>query len=328
MEINLSGVIIMFAMMISVMGISEGRLKVGFYRNTCPDAEAIVGDFVRDAARFNPQVPAFLLRLHFHDCFVQGCDGSILIDNGAISEKLAVGHQGVKGFDVIENAKAELEFVCPGVVSCADIVAIAARDAVAFSFGPVYEVETGRRDGFVSNLTLANRMPDSRDSIQLLKQKFFEKRLNVKDLVLLSGAHTIGTTACFFLMERLYNFMPGGGPDPSINPNFLPELIETCPPNVDINVRLPMDHDSGNTFDDHILQNIRNGFAVLQTDAKLLDDPTTKQIVDSYFRFSNQTVRPSFEADFVKSMVKMGRIGVETGPKRGEIRRVCNAFNN
>lgn len=67
-----------------------------------------------------------------HSFDFQGCDGSILIDNGPISEKLAVGHQGVKGFDVIENAKAQLEFVCPGVVSCADIVAIAARDAVAF----------------------------------------------------------------------------------------------------------------------------------------------------------------------------------------------------
>ena len=68
-----------------------------------------------------------------YKCLIdQGCDGSILIDNGAISEKFAVAHQGVKGLDVIENAKAQLEFVCPGVVSCADIVAIAARDAVAF----------------------------------------------------------------------------------------------------------------------------------------------------------------------------------------------------
>lgn len=115
-----------------VTGISEARLKVGFYSKTCPDAESIVGSFVRDATRFNPQTPAFLLRLHFHDCFVEGCDGSILIDNGPISENLAVGHQGLKGFDVIENAKAQLEFVCPGVVSCSDIIAIAARDAVAF----------------------------------------------------------------------------------------------------------------------------------------------------------------------------------------------------
>ena len=60
----------------------------------------------------------------------QGCDGSILIDNGPQSEKLAFGHQGVRGFEVIERAKAQLEASCPGVVSCADIVALAARDAI------------------------------------------------------------------------------------------------------------------------------------------------------------------------------------------------------
>ncbi|XP_022012733.2 peroxidase 43 [Helianthus annuus] len=322
--------IVMFGMIIPgyiLTGISEARLKVGFYNKMCPDAESIVGGFVRSATEFDPRVPAFLLRLHFHDCFVQGCDGSVLIANGPISEKLAPAHQGLKGFDVIEGAKALLELMCPGVVSCADIVAIAARDAVAISSGPIYKVETGRRDGFISNKTLADKMPDFRDSIQLLKHKFFEKGLDDKDLVVLSGAHTIGTTACFFLMDRLYNFSSREGPDPSIDKDLLLELMETCPPNGDINFRLPIDHDSGDTFDIQILENIRNGFAVLQSDAKLMDDPVTKRILDSYFMVTNQSVKPSFEADFVKSMVKMGRIGVKNGPKRGEIRRVCNTFN-
>lgn len=61
----------MIIVMFIIFGISEARLKVGFYRKTCPDAESIVGGFVRDAAEFNPQIPAFMLRLHFHDCFVQ-----------------------------------------------------------------------------------------------------------------------------------------------------------------------------------------------------------------------------------------------------------------
>lgn len=60
----------------------------------------------------------------------QGCDGSILIDDGPDPEKGAFSHQGVRGFDVIERAKAQLEESCPGVVSCADIVALAARDAI------------------------------------------------------------------------------------------------------------------------------------------------------------------------------------------------------
>ncbi|KAK1424117.1 hypothetical protein QVD17_19432 [Tagetes erecta] len=309
----------------SLIQVSEAQLKVGFYSQLCPNAESVVADVVRDATKSNPQFPAILLRLHFHDCFVEGCDGSILIDNGSTSERGAFGHQGVNGYDVIENAKANLERLCPGVVSCADIVAMAARDAVALSHGPFYQVETGRKDGMVSDINLADRMPDVKDSIHLLKQKFIEKGLNDKDLVILSAAHTIGTTACFFMEDRLYNFDQRGSSDPSINPRFLPELSSSCPKNGDINARLPMDHGSGDKFDIQILQNIRTGFAVLQSDAQLMNDPTTRGIVDSYFGVLAPLTRP-FEADFVTSMVKMGRIGVRTG-SNGTIRRVCKSFN-
>lgn len=53
--------------------------------------------------------------------------------------------------------------------------------------GPSYEVPTGRRDGLVSNISLADDMPDVSDSILQLKAKFLRKGLSDKDLVLLSG---------------------------------------------------------------------------------------------------------------------------------------------
>ncbi|KAK7302489.1 hypothetical protein RJT34_13379 [Clitoria ternatea] len=306
-----------------LMGSCEGQLQVGFYSNTCPQVDSIVSDLVREAVLSDPNMAPVLLRLHFHDCFVEGCDGSILINKGPQSERNAFGHQGVRGFEVIEKAKERLERSCPGVVSCADIVALAARDAIFMANGPFYKVPTGRRDGLVSNISLASEMPDVNDSIQLLMIKFLNKGLTAKDLVLLSGAHTIGTTACFFMKKRLYNFFPGGGSDPSINPNFLPLLKARCPEDGDVNARLPIDEGSERRFDKNILNNIRHGFAVLQSDASLNDDFLTKTVMDSYFFPMNPF---SFEADFVDSIVKMGKIGVKTG-SLGEIRRVCSAFN-
>ncbi|PNY00419.1 peroxidase 43-like protein, partial [Trifolium pratense] len=277
-----------------------GQLRVGFYSNTCPQAEATVHDVVRQAVVSDNSMAAGLLRLHFHDCFVEGCDGSILIENGPQKEKSANGHQGVKGFDVIERAKARLEASCPGVVSCADIVALAARDAIIMANGPSYQVPTGRRDGLVSDVSLAKDMPDVSDSIQQLKTKFLNKGLTEKDLVLLS--------------------------DPAISPFFLPQLKAKCPQNGDINTRLAIDEGSDKRFDKNILKNIRDGFAVLESDARLNDDIATRSVIDSYFSPMNPIFGPSFENDFVHSIVKMGQIGVKTG-SAGNIRHVCSAFH-
>lgn len=141
-----------------------------------------------------------------------------------------------------------------------------------------------------------------------------------------AAAHTIGTTACFFMTDRLYNFSPGGGSDPTINPNLLQELKGKCPQNGDVNVRMPIDRGSEQTFDIHILQNVRNGFAVLESDAKLNDDETTRSVMDSYFGFLGPPFGPSFEADFVESIVKMGQIGIKTSFEGG-VRRICSSFS-
>lgn len=141
-----------------------------------------------------------------------------------------------------------------------------------------------------------------------------------------AAAHTIGTTACFFMNHRLYDFFPNGGTDPTINPSFVPELKASCPRNGDVNARLAIDQGSEDTFDKQILQNIRSGFAVLHSDARLYEDASTRSVVDSYFGLLSPLLGPSFELDFVNSMIKMGSIGVLTGSE-GTIRRVCERFN-
>ncbi|KAG8378155.1 hypothetical protein BUALT_Bualt08G0108600 [Buddleja alternifolia] len=331
---NAKGFILILFHILQIISISKGQLKVGFYSQTCPNAESIVKSVVKEATLVNPQMPPVLLRLHFHDCFVEGCDGSILITENVSNPEIgANAHQGVEGFEQINDAKKELETQCPGVVSCADIVAMAARDAIFLAGGPSYNVETGRRDGKISNIKLAADMPDVDDQIDTLKSKFRNKGLSEKDLVLLSGgAHTIGTAACFFMSKRLYNFTGKDNfndSDPKINPNFLPVIKNQCPKDGDFDVRIPLDAVTSDKFDDQSLRNIKNGTAVLSSDARLYDDEFTRQVVNSYADVDqNLGLKKvsSFAQDFAKAMVKMGRIGVKVGSD-GEIRRVCNSFN-
>ncbi|CAL4988518.1 unnamed protein product [Urochloa decumbens] len=309
-------------------GVSEGQLQVGFYSKSCPGAESTVASVVRQSGSADPTIFPALLRLQFHDCFVRGCDGSVLIKGGGGSNAEVDNskHQGLRGLEIIEGAKSQLEAQCPGVVSCADIVALAARDAVAFTGGPSFDVPTGRRDGKVSNLRDADALPDVHDGIDSLRSKFRANGLDEKDLVLLTAAHTVGTTACFFLQDRLYNFGgTGAGADPTIPPVFLSELRSRCAPG-DFNTRVPLDRGSGNVFDTSILRNIRNGFAVIGSDAALYNDTATVDVVDSYSGLLSNFFGPYFRQDFADAMVRMGSIGVVTGGA-GEVRKVCSKFN-
>ncbi|GJN06759.1 hypothetical protein PR202_ga24515 [Eleusine coracana subsp. coracana] len=320
-----------FFLLLQLAAVSHGQLQVGFYSQSCPNAEAIVASVVRQAGASNPTLLPALIRLQFHDCFVRGCDGSVLIKGG--NNKAEVDnnkHQGLRGLDVIDGAKAQLEAQCPGVVSCADIVILAARDAVAFTGGPSFDVPTGRRDSKVSNLRDADSLPDVKDGIDVLRSKFAANGLSEKDLVLLSAAHTVGTTACFFIQDRLYNFpLPGGavGSDPTIPPGFLSELKARCAPG-DFNTRLSLDRGSEGVFDTSIFRNIRNGFAVIGSDAALYNATSTVDVVDSYSGLLSTFFGPYFRQDFAEAMVRMGSIGVLTGKNsNGEVRKVCSKFN-
>ncbi|GAB4842943.1 Probable peroxidase 61 [Ancistrocladus abbreviatus] len=126
--------------------------------NTCDDVEAYIQHEVQLFWKRDKSITPKLLRLLYSDCFVTGCDGSILLD-GPDSEKTAPQNAGLGGFVVIDKIKEVLEKRCPGVVSCADILNLATRDAVhlvcslSFPFSVFWFVRTTSKDNVNSLFT-------------------------------------------------------------------------------------------------------------------------------------------------------------------------------
>ncbi|XP_021887394.1 peroxidase 27-like [Carica papaya] len=298
-------------------------LKVGFYIETCPKAEFIVKKVVNEVMAKAPSLGGPLLRIHFHDCFVRGCDASVLLDSPTKqAEKDAVPNLRLRGFQIIDKVKAALEKECPGIVSCADIVALVARDVVVASRGPSWDVETGRRDGKVSrSLEALQNLPPPFFNITQLITSFTGKGLSVKDLVVLSGGHTIGIAFCPSFSNRLYNFTGKGDSDPTMDPNYIAKLKDKCKPG-DQKTFVEMDPGSFKTFDDHYYSLVIKRRGLLESDAALLNNKETRD----YVKLQATSHGSTFFKDFGVSMVKMGRIGVITG-KAGEIRKVCSKVN-
>ncbi|RDY13444.1 Peroxidase 4, partial [Mucuna pruriens] len=128
-----SSAILALAVLLLLAGTSSAHLSQNFYSNKCPNVFKTVKSVVKSAVAKEPRIGASILRLFFHDCFVDGCDGSLLLDDSPSfqgEKTAAANNNSVRGFEVIDAIKSEVEKTCPGVVSCADILAIASRDSV------------------------------------------------------------------------------------------------------------------------------------------------------------------------------------------------------
>ncbi|XP_028795245.1 peroxidase A2-like [Neltuma alba] len=313
---------------LAAISVSHAQLSPTFYNQTCPNVTDIVSGVIQSAAQSDPRIGASLIRLHFHDCFVQGCDASLLLNNSAtiVSEQTAPGNNNsIRGLDVVNNIKSALESSCPNTVSCADILAIAAQVSVVLAGGQSWTVQLGRRDSLTANLSLANsNLPSPFFTLDQLKQNFSNQGLDTTDLVALSGAHTFGRAQCRFFDNRLYNFS-GGNPDPNLNTTYLATLRQLCPQSeVGRNTNLTnLDLTTPDIFDKNYYSNLQLKNGLLNSDQVLFSTAgaDTIAIVNNFS--ANQTA--FFEA-FAASMIKMGNIRPLTG-SQGEIRTQCNMVN-
>lgn len=304
----------------------NAQLTTTFYETSCPNVNNIVFGVVQKAIINETRMAASLLRLHFHDCFVNGCDGSVMLDDNATftGEHMALpNNNSIRGLNVIDAAKAALENQCNQTVSCADILAIAARTSVFLSGGPFWQVLLGRRDSTTANQSAANEhLPFPTDTLDKIISKFEAVGLNTTDVVALSGGHTIGRARCVTFNNRLFDFNNTGSPDSTISPTFLTDLQTLCPVSGDNNTLAPLDRASKDWFDNNYFKDLQNNSGLLQSDQELYaTDASTRSLVDTY---SNNPF--TFSHDFVASMIKMGNISPLTGTN-GQIRKNCRVVD-
>ncbi|KAI7983938.1 Peroxidase 60 [Camellia lanceoleosa] len=285
------------------------QFRFGFYNGKCNgvDVEAIVRGVIQESYMKDPTLVAALVRMQFHDCFVTR----------------AFPNLSVRGFDIIDAAKAAVEAVCPGVVSCADIIVMAARDVVSLAGGNRYAVQTGRRDGLVSlakNVDLPAPFISVSDSIKA----FASKGLGVVDMVYLLGGHTVGVAHCSLFKDRLYNFQNSGKPDPTMNLVLLEMLKYRCPQNATVDNTADLDENpvSAYVVDNSYYQQILLGRGILQIDQELALDPRTTDTV----KYA-AVVGYDFQIKFAQAMVRLGAVQVLNGTQ-GEIRTSCRVVKN
>ncbi|KAL6657186.1 hypothetical protein ACP70R_004966 [Stipagrostis hirtigluma subsp. patula] len=297
---------------------ASAQLSPTFYSRSCPRALATIKAAVTAAVAQEPRMGASLLRLHFHDCF--GCDASVLLaDTATFTGEQGAGPNAgsIRGFNVIDSIKAQVEAVCKQTVSCADILAVAARDSVVALGGPSWSVLLGRRDSTTASLSQANSdLPAPTLDLANLTAAFAKKGLSRTDLVALSGAHTIGQAQCTNFRARIYN-------ETNINAAFATLRRASCPAaagNGDGNLA-PLDAATATAFDNAYYTDLVAQSGLLHSDQQLFNGGATDGLVRTY-----AATPARFNRDFAAAMVRMGNISPLTGTQ-GQIRLTCSKVN-
>ncbi|KAG6556045.1 hypothetical protein Mapa_001986 [Marchantia paleacea] len=281
------------------------------------NSHQMVRRFVKD----NKNMAGGFLRLHFHDCFVgYGCDAPVLLNSAATrTEKDAVPNAGsLRGFDEIEQIKAALEVECPGIVSCADVLALAHRDATVKVGGQTCSVALGRKDGKAFCESEADNLPFPFLSLDQLVSNFAAVGLNREEMVDLSGGHNIGRSSCGAVLPRLYNLNGFSGlTDPSIDTTLAKQLKKKLPRERN------WEHTSHGFHKKHFRSSVLQGSPEQQMSVsircKCFDGAIGKELVTRYSKAGS-----SFSSDFPTAMTKMSNIRWAAD---GEVRRVCSSVN-
>ncbi|CAN6342285.1 unnamed protein product [Urochloa humidicola] len=330
----LSSTLLLFCTFTTGGAKANGRLRLGYYSESCPRAEDIVREQVTQLYHKHGNTAVSWLRALFHDCMVGSCDASLLLDmspaaagSSGVSEKSSPRSFGMRNFKYIDAIKSALEQECPGTVSCADVLALAARDGAAILAGGgsriAIPMRTGRLDSKVTRYADVERaIPDHNATVSAVLAAFAAAGVgDAESVTALLGAHSVGRVHCFNLVARLYPALDAG-----VDPAYGEYLRGRCPTaearedTRDV-AYARNDRATPMVLDNVYYKNLLARRGLLLVDQRLADDPRTAPFVERMAADNDY-----FHERFAAALVAMSENN-PLGPGEGEVRRHCRFVN-
>ncbi|KAK7262132.1 hypothetical protein RJT34_29693 [Clitoria ternatea] len=311
---------ILLAMVIMIIPFSfqikANQLSYNYYQFSCPKMQSIVKSELQSLFLTDATAPPAFLRLMFHDCQVQGCDASILLDYQNC-EMISSRNFGIRERERINQLKSILEEECPGKVSCADIIVLAATESVSFSGGPPIQIPFGRKDSrtCATFKEVEAELPSPTITVDEFISIFKSKGMNIEESVSILGAHTLGVGHCLNIVSRLYHPQLGD----KMDFGFGASLRLACPTEIPFtNLTFVPNDFTPVTFDNQYYRDIIMGRGLFGIDSNISADPRT---APSVMRFAMD--RNYFFEAFTSAFVKLSSANVLTD-MQGEVRKQCN----
>ncbi|XP_013638612.1 PREDICTED: peroxidase 29 [Brassica oleracea var. oleracea] len=299
-------------------------LSYNYYEKTCPRLDEIVRSSISPMFALDPTAPAALLRLMFHDCQVQGCDASILIEPSGdqqFTELDSAKNFGIRKRELIGSIKTSLEVECPQQVSCSDLIILVAREAVALTGGPLIAVPLGRKDSLStpSKHVADSELPPSTADVDSILNLFAGIDMTIEESVAIMGSHSIGVTHCNNVLSRFDN---ENATNANMDPRFQTFLRVVCPEFSPTSKTaeatfVPNDQTSL-IFDTAYYDDSIAGRGNLRIDSEIGVDPRTRPFVEAFAADQDR-----FFGSFSSAFVKLSSYKVLTG-NNGVVRGVCD----
>ncbi|KAJ4834659.1 Peroxidase 21 [Turnera subulata] len=322
MNCSSSFILLLLSLLFLQFSSGNSQLQLNYYAQSCPRAEEIIKEQVIKLYYKHGNTAVSWVRNLFHDCIVKSCDASLLLEKvaGIESEQASQKSFGMRNFKYVSTIKAALEQECPGTVSCADVVALSARDGIVMLGGPRIEMKTGRKDSKQSWAAEVDQsIPNHNDSISSVLSRFQSIGIDAEGTVALLGGHSVGRVHCVNLVDRLYPTV-----DPTMDPVYANYIKGRCPtPNPDPKAVLYArnDRETPMILDNFYYKNLLKNKGLLVVDQQLASHPITAPYVQKM-----AADKDYFRQKFSRAVLLLSENNPLTGDQ-GEIRKDCRYVN-